>query len=212
MFFPIGLLIGFIAAIPLGPINVFIISQTMKRDHFHGLLGGLTACFLDTLYCLGAILGMSQITTLINRWVILLKAGASIFLFLIAIRLYVQSRQEREPRTERLEIKKSPRPALAVLVMYITNPTLLAFWIGIGGMVTSHYWVTNDGLTPYLFALACGLGGALWYFILTRYVAKYHHMFSPRTFRRFFCGMAVILFAFGAYTFASIFVDLKLHF
>ncbi len=212
MFFPIGLLIGFIAAIPLGPINVFVISQTMKRDHFHGLLGGLTACLLDTLYCLGAILGMSHITALINRWVILLKAAAALFLFAISVRLFLQSRKAREPRTERLEIKKTPRPALAVLVMYISNPTLLAFWLGTAGMVTSHYWVTNDGLTPYLFALACGLGGGLWYFILTRYVSKYHHMFSPRTFRRFFVGMALILSAFGVYTFASIFVDLKLHF
>ncbi|MDD8025953.1 MAG: LysE family transporter [Acidobacteriota bacterium] len=212
MFFPIGLLIGFIAAIPLGPINVFIISQTMKRDFFHGFMGGITACVLDTGYCLVAILGMSHITSLINRWVILLKAVAALFMFAISVRLYFQSKKGRKPKSEKIEVKKSPKPILAVFLMYISNPTLLAFWLGTAGMVTSHYWVTNDGLTPYLFALACGLGGVLWYFILTRYVAKYHHMFSPKTFRRIFVGMALILFTFGAYTFASIFVDLKLHF
>jgi hypothetical protein len=61
MFIFTGLLIGFIAAIPLGPINVFVISQTMKRDFFHGFIGGITACVLDAAYCLMAILGMSQI-------------------------------------------------------------------------------------------------------------------------------------------------------
>ncbi len=212
MFFPIGLLIGFIAAIPLGPINVFIISQTMKRDFFHGFVGGVTACVLDAFYCLAAILGMSHITSLINRWVIFLKAFAAILLVAISIRLYRQSRQKPERGVDKAEVKKSAKPVLAVLVMYISNPTLLAFWLGTAGMVTGHYWVTNDGLTPYLFALACGLGGVLWYFILTRYVAKYHHIFSDRTFQRIFIGMALILFVFGAYTFASIFVDLKLHF
>jgi L-lysine exporter family protein LysE/ArgO len=211
MYILIGLVIGFIAAIPLGPINVFIISQTMKRDFFHGFIGGITACVLDSVYCLIAILGLSQVTSLINRWVVVLKVGAALFLFAIAVRLFLQSKEKREPKTEKPEIKKSPRPALAVLLMYISNPTLVAWWIGIAGMITSHYWVTASGMKPFLFALACGLGGALWYFILTRYVSKYHHMFSPRTFQRIFVGMAVILFAFGAYTFASIFINFKVH-
>jgi L-lysine exporter family protein LysE/ArgO len=211
MYILIGLVIGCIAAIPLGPINVFIISQTMKRDFFHGFIGGITACVLDTVYCLIAILGLSQVTSLINRWVVVLKAIATLFLFAIAVRLYLQSKEKRESKAEKAEIKKSARPVLAVFLMYISNPTLIAWWLATGTMVTSHYWVADDGVQPYLFALACGLGGALWYFILTRYVSKYHHMFSPRTFQRIFVGMAVILFAFGAYTFASIFINFKVH-
>jgi L-lysine exporter family protein LysE/ArgO len=211
MFIFTGLLIGFIAAIPLGPINVFVISQTMKRDFFHGFIGGITACVLDAAYCLMAILGMSQITALVDRWDVLLKAVAALFLFAISVRMFLQSRKPREPKPEKAEIKRSPRPALAVFLMYVSNPTLLAFWIGIGGMVTSHSWVTHKGMRPFLFALACGAGGVLWYFVLTRYVAKYHHFFSPRTFQRIFVGMAFILFAFGAYTFASIYVDFKVH-
>ncbi len=211
MFIFIGLLIGFIAAIPLGPINVFVISQTMKRDFFHGFIGGITACVMDTIYCLMAILGMSKITALVNRWDVLLKAIAAVFLFSISIRLFLQSRKPREATAEKTGLKRSPRPALAVFLMYISNPTLLAFWIGIGGMVTSHAWVTDKGMRPFLFALACGAGGLLWYFVLTRYVAKYHHVFSPRAFQRIFVGMALILFAFGAYTFTSIFVNIKVH-
>ena len=64
----IGLMFGFIAAIPLGPVNVFVISQTIKRDFFHGFMAGLTAAVLDTIYCLIAVLGISQMTFNLDKY------------------------------------------------------------------------------------------------------------------------------------------------
>jgi len=32
MFVLIGFLIGFLAAVPVGPVNIYTISQTLKRD------------------------------------------------------------------------------------------------------------------------------------------------------------------------------------
>jgi threonine/homoserine/homoserine lactone efflux protein len=211
LFLFIGLFIGFIAAIPLGPVNVFIISQTMKRDFQHGFMAGITACVLDSIYCLVAILGLSQVTAVMDRWVIVLKIGASVFLIAIAWRTFYQSKALPESKSDKVEAKFSPRPLIAVVLMYISNPSLYAFWLGVGGMVTTHNWVRDTGFRPFLFSIACGFGGVIWYFVLTHYVSKHHHQFSPRTFQRIFLALAVILFAFGAYTFASIFVDFKIH-
>ena len=209
MYLLVGLGIGFIACIPLGPVNVFVISQAMKRDFFHGLMAGLTAAFLDSTYCLVAILGLSQVTALMNRWAVLLKIVAAVFLLVIAARLYQQSKEYKETLPAKKTGAFSPRPMLAVLVLYISNPALYFFWIVQAGLVTSHGLVDDTILVSVTFALACGLGGALWYLILTHYVSKYHHQFSAKTFRTIFLVLAVILFLTAIYTFLTVFIDFK---
>ena len=205
MYLFIGFVIGFIAAIPLGPVNVFVISQTMKRDFLHGFVGGITACVLDTIYCLVAILGISRITSDYARYGPALKVPASLFLAFLAWRLLRQARREPAARENKTESKLSPKPVIGVFLMYISNPSIYAFWIAVAGMATSHGWVSQVGTTPILFAIVCGLGGSAWYLILTRYVATHHHQFSPKTFRAIILGLAIVLFAFAGYTFASIF-------
>jgi L-lysine exporter family protein LysE/ArgO len=210
MAFLIGLVIGFVAAIPIGPVNVFVISQVLKRDFLHGFMAGATAAFLDTIYCLAAVIGMSQISFNLNKYNHLLKAAAAAVLLFLAVRLFFQAKSFKEPQEPKSAKKFSARSMLGVVLLYVTNPSLYVFWGGVAAFVTSHELVSDRGMSPFLFAVACGLGALLWSFTLTRYVAKYHHLFSPRTFHRIFLILAVILLVFGIYTLVSIFVHVKL--
>jgi len=212
MYIVIGLMFGFIAAIPLGPVNVFVISQTVKRDFFHGFMAGLTAAVLDTIYCLVALLGVSQVTFNLDKYLGLpiMKVVAALVLIVLGIRLVLQSKTYKDSLPEKKSTSFSPRAMLGVVLLYVSNPALYAFWIVVAGTVTSHYWVAPSGKTPILFALACGVGGLVWYFILTYYVAKYHHQFKAKTFRTIFLVLAISLFALAAYTLFSLFVKLKL--
>lgn len=207
MYILVGILIGFVAAIPLGPVNVYVISQAMKRDFVHGLMAGLTSAVLDFIYCLVAVLGLTQVTALMNRWLVVLKVVAAAFLILIAVRLFLQSKEKKEAFRSKHATSFSARPMLAVLALYISNPSLYFFWIGQAAWVTSHGWVGNSTLNDVVFALACGTGGALWNLILTFYVSKYHKQFSAKTFRTIFLILAILLSLSGVYTFLSIFID-----
>jgi len=204
----LGLLIGFVAAIPLGPVNVFVISQALKRDFLHGFMAGLTAALLDVLYCLVAIVGIAQVTFNLNKFLPLMKVFAALLLTFLGYRLYIQSKRYEETQPTKKMTSFSPRPMLGVVLLYVTNPSLYIFWLGVAGFVTSHYWVSDTGRTPVFFAVACGIGGIVWYFILTHYVATHHQQFKPRTFQRIFMVLAVILFAFAAYTLLSIVVKI----
>jgi len=207
MFVLIGLMFGFVAAIPLGPVNVFIISQTLKRDFFHGFMGGLTAAILDTLYCFASLVGISQVTFNLDKYMRfpIMKIIAAAVLIAMGIRLYLQSRTYRDALPDKKSTSFSARAILGVILLYVTNPTLYAFWIFVAGIVSSHYLGS-----PLLFALSVGIGGLTWYFILTYYVAKYHHQFKAKTFRVIFLVLAISLFGLAAYTLLSIFVNLKL--
>ena len=209
MYILLGILIGFVAAIPLGPVNVFVISQALKRDFLHGFMAGITAAVLDTLYCLVAILGIAQITYGLNKFLPVMKVFAALLLTFLGYRLYVQSKTYHETKPPNKMTPFSPRPMFGVLLLYVTNPSLYIFWLGTAGFVTSHYFVAETGKTPIFFSIACGIGGVIWYFILTRYVATHHHQFKPRTFQRIFLVLAVILFVFAAYTLFTVFFNVK---
>ena len=210
MYILLGILIGFVAAIPLGPVNVFVISQALKRDFLHGFMAGITAAVLDTIYCLVAILGIAQVTYGLAKFLPAMKVFAALLLTFLGYRLYVQSKTYHETKPSNKMASFSPRPMLGVLLLYVMNPSLYIFWLGTAGFVTSHYFVAQTGKTPVFFSIACGIGGVIWYFILTHYVATHHHQFKPRTFQRIFLVLAVVLFVFAAYSLLTVFINVKL--
>ena len=215
MYILIGLFIGFLAAIPLGPVNVFVISQVLKRDFLHGFMAGLTAAILDTVYCLIAVLGISL--TLpggrdVTKFLPLLKGFAALVLLVFGVRMYLHSKTYKEPQPPKDMARFSPRPLLGVVLLYVSNPTIYAFWLFMAGSVSHYDWMVYGTITTRVFfALSCGIGGGLWYFILTHYVAKHHHQFQLKTFQKIFFVLAVVLILFAAYTVVSIFMpSLKL--
>jgi L-lysine exporter family protein LysE/ArgO len=212
MYIFFGLVIGFLAAIPVGPVNVYVISQTMKRDFLHGLMAGITTAFLDAVYCLVAVIGVSQITYNLNKYQNIMKAVAAFVLLVLAFRLsrHSLSYKEEQALAPKVPSSFSAKTILGVVALYVSNPSLYIFWLGVAGFLTSHYWIKESGASPWLFAVSCGTGGFLWYFTLVRYVATKHHQFSVRTVRRMFVGMAVILVVIAVYTVLTIFFKIKL--
>jgi threonine/homoserine/homoserine lactone efflux protein len=204
MFIALGLIIGLLAAIPLGPINVYIVSQTLKRDFFHGMMGGLAASLLDVLYCFLALVGISSITTALVKFNVIFKIGAAVILTIIGLRLIFHGQEPDEHPREKKIVAKSPKPVITVILLYVSNPTLYIFWLGVAGVASAHAWLGNARSSEILFSVACGLGSLLWYFLLVFYVHKYHHLLKPRTFRRIFVALGIFLFLLAAYSLLSL--------
>jgi len=206
MFVLFGILIGFAAAIPLGPVNVFVVSQTLKHDFFHGLLAGITTSVMDFVYCLIALVGFSNISIDPAPYLPVMKGIATVLLVIIGYRLIRQSGKIEIPAVQEKQVIKPTRPIVGVLALYISNPTLYAFWIAIAGTATAHHIVTNRGWMPIVFAFSCSLGSLLWYLVLVRYVSKHQDKIRPSTFQKILVVMGIALIAFGFYTCATIFI------
>ncbi len=205
MYLLAGVIIGFVAAIPIGPINVYAISQTLKRDFVHGLLVGITSAILDFLFCFAVLTGMRHLITELQTLTGHIKGLGSLILILIAIRLIMQARHgikknENEPQ----ETITHHKPVLVTIIMYITNPSLYAFWIGVGSMVSAHSIIMVNGFDPLYFSIACGVGTSLWYFALVRYVWKKHHQLSDETLKKLLYITAVILILIACYLFTDL--------
>jgi L-lysine exporter family protein LysE/ArgO len=206
MFVLFGILIGFAAAIPLGPVNVFVVSQTLKHDFFHGLLASITTSVMDFVYCLIALVGFFHISIDPTPYLPVMKGVATVLLVIIGYRLIRQSKKMDIPAVQEKQVIKPTRPIVGVLALYISNPTLYAFWIAIAGTATAHHFVTNRGWIPIVFAFSCSLGSLLWYLILVRYVSKHQDKIRPATFQKILVVMGIALIGFGLYTCATIFI------
>lgn len=201
----IGFLIGFFAAVPVGPVNLYIISQTLKRDFFHGMLAGLTTALLDFSYCLIALVGLFHISLNLSRYSHVLKIVASLVILLLGLKLMHDSKKF-SLKEEKSSISRTPRPLFGVLFLYISNPSLYAFWIGVAGTVTAH-GLLKSGMGPaVLFAASCGFGAILWYFFLVRIVSHYQAKIQEETFKKMLVILGLLLSGFAVYTFISAFV------
>ncbi len=206
MFILLGLMIGFAAAVPLGPVNVFVVSQTLKHDYVHGLMAGLTTAAMDALYCLVALVGFFHFHFNLAPYAGWIKGAATILLIGLGVRLIRQAAKTDQPVLQEKRTIKPSRPVLGVILLYLSNPTIYAFWIAVAGTVTAHRLVAPTGWPPIGFAIACGVGAVLWYLLLVRYVAKNQNRIKPAMFRKLLIIMGIALIGFGLYTFATIFV------
>jgi L-lysine exporter family protein LysE/ArgO len=212
MFIFLGLFVGLLASVPLGPINVFVVSQAIKRDFFHGFLAGLTAATLDAVFCFVALAGFFQIKlNLPPYFMSVLKIVAAVILVLLGRKLVKDSRTFGLPREGDKIPSASPQPILGVLALYVVNPTLYMFWIAVAGVVTTHRLL---GISPVLygtwtavaFAVSVGLGSLGWYLTLVRFISYHHHKVKEETFRKILYYMGLALIGFAIYTVATVFI------
>jgi threonine/homoserine/homoserine lactone efflux protein len=206
MFMILGFAIGFAAAIPLGPVNVFVISQTLKRDFFHGVLAGLTTAFLDLVYCLVALVGFFKIKIDLSPvFMNVMKAIAGVIVLFIAYGLVRESKTFTLPRNGDKVPAASHRPIFGAALLYVSNPTLYMFWFAVAGTMTGHNLVQHNGWTAVAFAAACGVGSLVWYLMLVRFVSRRQSRLHPLKFRKVLFYLGLALSGFGIFTIASIF-------
>jgi L-lysine exporter family protein LysE/ArgO len=212
MFILLGVFFGLLAAVPLGPVNFFVVSQALKRDFLHGLMAGLTAAFLDTTFCFVALAGFFTVKIDLPPYSMsVLKAVAAVIIFLLARRLIIDSRTFELPQDRDKIPSASPKPILGVIVLYVTNPTLYMFWIFVAGSVTGHNLLGQNLVrygtwTAVGFAAVVGLTSLGWYLGLVRFVSHHQTRIRPEKFRRILYYLGLALIGFAIYTLATVFI------
>lgn len=196
-----------LAAVPLGPVNVFVVSQALKRDFFHGLLAGLTAAMLDTVFCFVALAGFFQIKFNLPPYAMsVLKVVAAVIILLLSGKLIHDSRTFSLPRDGDKMPSAAPKPILGVILLYVSNPTLYMFWVAVAGAVTGHHLVQAGTWPAVAFAIAVGVGSMLWYLSLVRFISRRQGRIKPETFRKILFCLGLALAAFAIYTLGTVFI------
>ena len=161
-FFLKGIAIGFVMAIPIGPIGIMCIRKTLTEGRLSGLIIGLGAATADLFYGCVAAFGLTIISDTLNSQRIWIRIIGGALLLFLGIRTF-----RAQPKDPKFKISGSGRlrSYLTVVVLTLTNPlTIFAF------IAVFAAFGLGDGLRFFsVEVLVAGvfIGSFLWFLLLS---------------------------------------------
>lgn len=178
----LGMASGFLASIPVGPINVAIINEGAQRGFRWALLIGLGALVMETAYCSLAFAGFSGRFTspFLHATIEFLSFLATLF-FGVKY-LLVRELPASTKSVERVEHRLHPHTAFMIgFVRVLGNPGVLLFWVALSAAFVSHEWIENTRASKAACVLGMSAGATAWFVFLSFVVSMGHGRFSTKT-------------------------------
>lgn len=165
IFFLKGLIIGFAMAVPIGPLGVMCIRKTLAEGHSRGMIIGLGAATVDSLYGGIGAFGLTFVSDLIASQTFWLRlVGGGLLLFL-GVRTY---RAKRKDSIIPFEKKGLLGSYISSFLLALTNPvTIFAFVAVFAAFGLGH---KLSFLSAGLLVLGVFIGTCVWFLTLS-YVA-----------------------------------------
>jgi threonine/homoserine/homoserine lactone efflux protein len=178
-----GLIFGFAACVPIGPVNITVIHQALRRGFRAAFLTGLGAITGESVYAGLALAGHSKLPHDPTVLFIVRIVAVGVVITLGIRNLRHRPDVERSERiAERIDERyHHPRALLLGFLMTITNLGLFILWATLTAILFAHGWV--DPVSPSRAACLAGVfsGGLLWYFGLATVVGRAHRSIRPET-------------------------------
>ena len=155
-----GIFVGFILAIPVGPIAILCIHQTFTHGRRVGMVAGLGAATADAIYGGIAGLGLTLISAQLFKYQDWLRLAGGIFLIAVGFRLAFSRAQPKEA---------APRGHFGVygstLLLTLSNPLTIFSFLAI---FASLGVPPADGpLSGVALLLGVFAGSSAWWLVLT---------------------------------------------
>lgn len=193
-----GIVIGFSASVPLGPIGVVCVQRTINKGRTSGFVSGLGAAISDTFYAVIAGLGLTFIINFLREQQTILQFIGGAFLLFIGFRIFY-SNPVHEIR--KLKRKKSNlfEDFMSVFFLTFSNPMagllFIAIFAGLGVLNKAE-----DLKLTMIMVSGVFLGASFWWFILSSLVNRFRHKVRLKQlwWINKIAGLAIIVFAVAA--------------
>lgn len=184
-----GLISGIVLSVPVGPINLTIMNEGVRRGFRWALLIGMGATTMEVIYCAIAFTGFAAFFE--GGWI---KAAMEVFsfafiLFLgmkfllartVVAPLHISNAADRIE--ERIEERLHPRSAFTTgMVRVAGNVGVLLFWIILAANFMSRGWVKPAWDSKLACVAGVAIGTGSWFIGLSWGVSRGHGRFSERT-------------------------------
>ncbi len=197
-----GAACGFVVSIPVGPLNLTVINQALRRGFAGAFLIGFGGICGEAVYAWLALAGHSSIldqpAVVFGLRIVALAVIAGLglrYVFMKAVKL-----QASEAVVERVEERwHHPRSFLLGFALCLSNLLLLVLWATLGALLFTHDWLQPDVLnrTTCVGGVICG--GTLWFFLLAWFVSRAHRQIKARTLLLLVRGCGLVLLGFAAW-------------
>lgn len=195
-----GLVSGLLLSIPVGPINLTILNEGARRGFKWGLLIGMGATAMETIYCFIAFTGFAAF---LNHGVIKNVMELISFVFLLYLGVKFLLAKPAPPAGHpgaghrigtRIEERFNPQSAFMTgLVRVMGNVGVLIFWIVLAANFIYRGLVVPDWPNKCLCVAGVTVGTGGWFVVLSRLAALGRGKLSDKTLLRIERGSGIIL-------------------
>jgi threonine/homoserine/homoserine lactone efflux protein len=195
--FLIGLIVGFLICIPVGPINMWAVNTQLKRNFRSAFSIALGASTMDVVYFMIILSGLSLFNFSIGTIHFLKIIGVFILFGFGMKELLTKKFSFTMTEEEKKNIPNASSYFLLGVILYTSNPTLIASMTGIASVIRSWNLFELNLFNNLALSLGIGCGTLSWFFVLLKTVDKYQHKIPEIFFIRFSkaCGLFILIFS-----------------
>lgn len=211
----IGLAVGYILAIPPGPIGMASIRTGLREGGMPALKLALGAGIFDIVYCALAMVATSAIV----RWLEAIEhisplAPVAIQLVIVGVMIGfgILQMKDREPRNAEPSTTAKPSRiaewlkghgpffvGVGFALANLANPTFIPALAAMTTFIQKFGWFESTVANNLVFSIGFGIGNFLWLFTLVRLVLALRHKMTPTFLRRIQQLSGVTLIGFGTF-------------
>lgn len=196
-----GMAIGLSGAIPLGPVNLIVIRNALKRGVMGGLWPGFGAALGDGLFAAVAAFGVRSIEDFIASHAFTLQLAGGIILAVVGIKT-ARSHMDihvLDPEDLAISGATAGRKFASTLALTLANPAALAFVLGIYGTMGAVLKLGSADYRASLSVLGVMAGSLLWWLTLSAIVSRLRGRMNAKMLDRInrWSGVAIAAFGFA---------------
>lgn len=169
-----GMVIGFLIAAPVGPINVLCVRRTLMHGQLAGIASGLGAAAADTIFGAIAAFGVIFITDFLLAHHLALSLLGGAFLLVLGIRTLAKPPPE-------LAAGRDPTGLMAdfssTFLLTLTNPITIFSFLGVYVAFGIHADARVD-IGDWLLLSGVFFGSTAWWLLITAAASFFRARFS----------------------------------
>jgi putative LysE/RhtB family amino acid efflux pump len=158
--FAVGFGLGFVVALQLGPMSLFLIRSTLRRGWLVGIAIAAGIAVVDLLYATAGAAGAAPLLAIDPLQLVLGLLGAAVLVFLGARTLWSAFRVRLGGEDES-EVASPRRAFVTAVAATASNPLTIASWAAIFS-AASAAGQAESATSAVLLILGVGLGSAAW--------------------------------------------------
>lgn len=172
---PVGLLVGVLVALPIGPVNLLGLQRAIERGYFGGLAMGIGILLGDGLIALIAALGVNEIKGALQDYRTAIQIIGGLALMVAGARLYFQKTAFKSPEADaKATLSDYVWDIPAAFLLTVTYPGAVLGLIAIYAGVSTFVEVSST-IDAFTMAAAVMAGSFVYWAIVSRLISRVRH-------------------------------------
>lgn len=173
-----GIFIGVLISLPVGPVNIMVIQQTISKSRLEGFFSGLGVAISDTLYAILAGFSVAFILQIIREYGMLFKIIVSLVLAVVGV-FILFSKPGKNPQVVPAGKGSYVKRFISAFLLTAANPLVVFLYMA---LFTTFGIVLSLSNPVQTIAIMSGFlfGAIAWWFSITGIINRFKDKFTQR--------------------------------